>query len=130
MGDLSLNVEVSISSEALIRVIFRSALRELSKQLCTVAAMLLERTFGPDWKTQAISSLQEKDKNNLVEKFDKIPDRKLDLYYVTEILKHFHSEFATHFCSSGGLSNLRDFKATYSTPTAPSFGHFQAPLKT
>ena len=103
----SSNAEVCISTEALTRVLFRLALCKLSVQLCTVAARLLQRTFGAEWKAQAVDSLKE---TNLAQKLEKVEDGTLDLYYVTEILKHFHTEFARQLCSSGGL---RDFKAMY-----------------
>ena len=101
-------VQVEFSTEAQTRVLFRCALCKLSQQLCTVVAWLLQNRFGAEWKMQSAKSL--KDKKSLVERIDRIDDGTLDLYYVFEILKHFHSEFATEFCSSGGLHN---FKATY-----------------
>ena len=110
MGDASTSThaEIEFSNEAQMRVLFRRALHKLSRQLCAVVAWLLLACFGSEWKTKAAESL--KDKKSLVDRVDGIDDGDLDLYYLIEILKHFHQEFATQFCSSGGLS---DFKVTY-----------------
>ena len=113
----STSVELEFSCEAQMRMLFRSALRKLSRQLCTVVARLLQGIFGVEWKSQSAQSLKERWKERSLERVHFVDQGTLSLFYLVEILKHFRGEFA-EFCSSGGLC---DFKAVYVTPTLCSF---------